>query len=105
MCVPGAEPASSICTSKAREWPEKSRDFGALSERLRDKAVKIIDNNSIRNLTVENLMQVYRIQPISQRQDEHLCSLIYRLSKDPTLLEHTKSRPSTRSEKNLIKKL
>ena len=70
-------------------------------ERLHDRAVKIIDNNVHPNLTVENLMHVYRIRPISQRQDEHLCSLIYRLSKNPTLLEHTRPRVHLRDRRKI----
>ena len=50
-------------------------------EKLHERAIKIIDNNCHRKLSLNDLMRMYNIQPISQRQDEHLCSLMYRLSK------------------------
>ena len=61
-------------------------------EKLHERAMKIIDNNCNRKLSVDGLMQLHKIQPISQRQDEHLCSLKYRLSKDPVLLNHARPR-------------
>ena len=67
------------------------RDISRLVK-LQEKAVKIIDNNCNRTVSLEGLMQIYRIQPIGQRQDEHLCSLMYRLSKDPALLNHSRPR-------------
>ena len=50
--------------------------------------MKIIDNNCHPEATVNDLMTLYKISPIGERQDEHLCSFMYRLSKDHTLLCH-----------------
>ena len=66
-----------------------------------EKAVKIIDNNCNLRLSVENLMIIYEIQPISQRQEEHLCSLMYRLSKNPTLLDHARPRGHLRGRQKI----
>ena len=67
------------------------RDINRL-EKLQERAVKIIDNNCNRKATLDGRMRIYKLQPISQRQDEHLCSLMYRLSKDPALLNHSRPR-------------
>ena len=49
-------------------------------EKLHERAIKIIDNNCHRKLSLDDLMRMYNIQPIIQRQVEHLCSLMYRLN-------------------------
>ena len=69
--------------------------------KLQEKAVKIIDNNCNRRFSVENLMLIYKIQPTSQRQDEHLCSLMYRLSKNPILLDHERPRVHLRGRQKV----
>ena len=52
-------------------------------ERLNERAIKIIDNKRHPKTSINDLQQIYNIRPISTRQDEHLCSLMYRLSKTP----------------------
>ena len=47
-------------------------------------------------------MAYYHIPPIEQRQDEHLCFLVYRLSKNHTLLKHDRPRVHVRG-RNKIK--
>ena len=49
---------------------------------------EITDNNCHPEATVNDPMTLYKISPIGDRQDEHLCSFMYRLSKDHTLLCH-----------------
>ena len=72
----------------------KSGPQGGISRigKLQEKAVKIIDNNCHRRLSTDALMHIYRIHPISQRQDEHLCTMMYRLSKNQALLNHDRPR-------------
>ena len=70
-------------------------------ENLHDRAIKIIDNNCNRNASIQTLMRKYRIQPIRQRQDEHLCSLMYRLSKNSAMLKHTRPRMHLRGRQKI----
>ena len=56
--------------------------------KLQERAVKIIDNNSHSGATLPYLINHYRIIPVEKQQDEHLCSFMYRMSKNPTLLCH-----------------
>ena len=66
-------------------------------ERLHDKAVKIIDNRQNPKATIVELMGCYNIKPIAVRQDEHMCSLMYRLSKDSNLIQHDRPRVHLRN--------
>ena len=45
--------------------------------KLHERAVKVIDNNQ-HELSVKDLMNHYRLQPLSDRQDEHTLSIMYR---------------------------
>ena len=47
-----------------------SRDMTRL-ENLPEMSLKIIDNNWYHRALVVDLMRIYKISPISQRQDEH----------------------------------
>ena len=68
----------------------KSGPIGEASrlDRLHERAIKIIDNQSHRHLTVNQLMELYQLKPVVKRQDEHLLSLMYGLSKKSDLVEH-----------------
>ena len=66
-------------------------------DNLHERAIKIIDNKQHPRATLENLRVIYRIPQICVRQDEHLCSLMYRLSKNPELLTHTRPRVHLRN--------
>ena len=56
--------------------------------KLHERAIRIIDNKQHPGLSEENLAEIHRIPPIKIRQDEHLLSMMYRLSKKDELLEH-----------------
>ena len=53
-----------------------------------ERAVRIVDNKQHQGLTVENLAEIYRIKSINLRQDEHLLSMMYRISMKEELLKH-----------------
>ena len=50
-------------------------------EKLHDRAVKIIDNKQHRNLSMNQLQDLYGLKSVTKRQDEHLYVLMYGLSK------------------------
>ena len=59
--------------------------------KLHERAVKIIDNNQ-HELPIGGLMDHYRLQTISERQDEHTFSIMYRQSKRLELLDTARPR-------------
>ena len=65
--------------------------------RLHERAIKIIDNKQHPKATVAELLGYYKIKPIDLRQDEHMCSLMYRLSKNNELLEYHRPRVHLRN--------
>ena len=63
--------------------------------KLHEWAVKVIDNNQ-HELSVKDLMNHYRLQPLSDRQDEHTLSIMYRQSKIADLLDLDRRRVNLR---------
>ena len=63
--------------------------------KLHERAVKVIDNNQ-HGLSVKDLMNHYRLQPLSDRQDEHTLSIMYRQSKKVDLLDLDRPRVNLR---------
>ena len=66
-------------------------------ENLHERAIKIIDNRQHPRASIQELMGHYNIQPTNVRQDEHMCSLMYRLSRNAELLEHRRPRVHLRN--------
>ena len=56
-------------------------------QKLQDKVLYTIDNGENPNLDADQLSINYRILPLKLRREEHLSSLMYRLSKNVELLE------------------
>ena len=50
-------------------------------EKLQEKAVKYIDNNTYGKLKYEELCDLYGLQPVKMRWREHILCLMYRQSK------------------------
>ena len=71
-------------------------------EKLHERAIRIIDNNKHPRASLDSLRAFYRIPSIETRQDEHLCSLMYILSKDSELLHHARPNMHLRG-RNKIK--
>ena len=65
--------------------------------KLHEKAIKIIDNKQHPRANMDNLRAIYRIPPIEAQQDEHMCSMMYRLSENPEMLQLTRPRVHLRS--------
>ena len=61
-------------------------------ERLHEKAIKIVDNKQHPKATLDQLRNLYKICSIDVRQDEHVCSLMYGLSKNTELILHHRLR-------------
>ena len=66
-------------------------------ERLHEKALKIIDNKQNPRYSLNELRALYNIPLIDVRQDEHMCSLMYRLSKNAELIHHCRPRVHLRN--------
>ena len=68
----------------------KSGPTGEISRlgKLHERATKIIDNQSHRRFSVDQLVNLYQLKPVAKRKDEHPYSLMYGLSKRPDLIEH-----------------
>ena len=54
---------------------------------LQDKAVHSIDNREYPGMDKAILSNLYRMSPLKERRAEHLSAIMYRLSKDESLLE------------------
>ena len=70
-------------------------------ENLHERVIRIIDNRQHPKAEIADLQRIYNIRPISARQDEHLCSLMYRLSKIPRLLIHQRPRVHLRNRRKI----
>ena len=66
-------------------------------ERLHEKAITIVDNKQHPKATLDQLRNIYKICSIDVRQDEHVCSLMYRLSKNTELILHHRPRVRLRN--------
>ena len=77
----------------------KNRPQGGIKrlEKLHDMAIKIIDNKQHPRSTIANLRVIYNIPQIDLRQDEHMCSLMYRLSRNADLIQHRRPRVHLRN--------
>ena len=62
---------------------------------LQDKAVRIIDNREHPELDIEGLSNLYRITPLKERRAEHLCAIMYRLSRRENGRDGEARNPST----------
>ena len=66
-------------------------------ENLHERAIKIIDNNQHPRASILELRNLYNVQSTDTRQDEHMCSLMYRLNKNTELLQHHRPRVHLRN--------
>ena len=78
----------------------KSGPMGEVSwlDRLHERAVKIIDNKQHRGMSIDGLINFYRLKPVTKRQDEHLYSTMYRLSTNPNLIDEERPEIHLRVE-------
>ena len=72
----------------------------SLLVKLHERAVKVIDNNQ-HELSVKDLMNHYRLQPLSDRQDEHTLSIMYRQSKKADFLDLDRPRVNLSGRGNI----
>ena len=68
---------------------------------LQDRALRIIDNKEHQNLDVDELSVHYRILPLKLCRSEHLGSVMYRLSKNNSMLEYTRPRVHLRNHNKI----
>ena len=68
----------------------KSGPNGDISRlgKLHERAIKIVDNQQHRQLSNDDLTNIYRLKPVSKRQDKHLYALMYGLSRKHDPVEH-----------------
>ena len=71
-------------------------------QNLENRSIRIIDNKSNPNLDVNRLSSLYRLAQLKERRAEHLCVVMYRVSKKQELLENHRPAVNLRS-KNKIK--
>ena len=60
--------------------------------KLPENALKIVDNKQDPRASIDDLRADYNIPAIDVRQDKHICSLMYRLSKKHELIHHHRPR-------------
>ena len=66
--------------------------------KLQERAVKIIDNNQHPELTIAGRMNHYKLQSLSEWQDKHTYSIMYRQSKRLELLDPDRPRVCLRDK-------
>ena len=67
-------------------------------QNLENRSIPIIDDKSNTNLDVNRLSSLYRLAQLKERRAEHLCVVMYRLSKKQELLENHRPAVNLRSK-------
>ena len=70
-------------------------------DKIQKRAIHIIDNKSNHGLNYEQLLNVYNLQPLIRRREQHRLCTMYRLSTNDYYLErHSSGKELRRTRKN-----
>ena len=70
-------------------------------DKIQKRAIRVIDNKSNHGLNYEQLLNVYNLQPLIRRREQHQLCMMYRMSTNDYYLERHSSGKELRSTRKI----